>query len=130
MQQVVRMETTLYERLGGYNSISAVVDGLFEQLLNDQRFTKYFGSRGSEDSRKRLRQLQKLMICQATGVPCFYLGRDKKTVHTGMGIDEPDWQAMVTHLIGVLDSFKVPEADQKAVLEILNGKKNDIMEKT
>ena len=66
MQQVIRMEATLYERLGGYNGISAVVDSVFERLLNDQRFTKYFGSRLSEDSRNRLRQLQKLMVCQAT----------------------------------------------------------------
>ncbi len=130
MQQVVKMEATLYERLGGYNGISAVVDSVFERLLSDQRFTKYFGSRLSEDSGNRLRQLQKLMVCQATGGPCFYLGRDMKTVHKGMGIDEADWQAFVVHLKGVLTSFKVPDADQKAVLEILNGAKSDIVEKT
>ena len=130
MQQVVKMEVTLYERLGGYNGISAVVDSVFERLLSDQRFTKYFGSRGSEDSRNRLRQLQKLMVCQATGGPCYYLGRDMKSVHKGMGIDEADWQAFVVHLKEVLNSFKVPDADQKTVLEILNGVKNDIVEKT
>ena len=124
------MEATLYERLGGYNGISAVVDGLFDKLTSDPRFTKYFGSNGSEDSRKRLRQLQKLMVCQAAGGPCYYLGRDMKTVHTGMGIDESDWQAMVAHMKEVLNSFKVPDVDQKAVLEMLNGKKNDILEKT
>ena len=123
------MEATLYERLGGYNGISAVVDSLFERLINDPRFTKYFGSNSSEDSRKRLRQLQKLMVCQATGGPCFYLGRDMKTVHKGMGIDEADWQALVVHLKGVLTSFKVPDLDQKAVLEILNSSKKDIVEK-
>jgi hemoglobin len=123
------MEATLYERLGGYNGISAVVDSLFERLTSDPRFTKYFGSNGSEDSRKRLRQLQKLMVCQATGGPCFYLGRDMKTVHKGMGIDESDWQVLVVHLKGVLASFKVPDLDQKAVLEILDGSKKDIVEK-
>ena len=130
MHQVVKMEATLYERLGGYNGISAVVDSVFERLLSDKRFSKYFGSRLSEDSRNRLRQLQKLMVCQATGGPCFYLGRDMKTVHKGMGIDEGDWQAFVVHMKGVLNSFKVPDADQKAVLEILNGAKNGIVEKT
>jgi hypothetical protein len=30
----------------------------------------------------------------------------------------------------VLNSFKVPDADQKAVLEILNGAKSNIVEKT
>jgi hemoglobin len=128
IRQVIKMEATLYERLGGYNGISAVVDSLFERMTKDQRLTKYFRGHG-EDSSRRLRQLQKLMICQSTGGSCFYLGRDMKTVHKGMGIDEADWQAMVTHLIGVLNSFKVPDADQKAVLEMLNGKKKDIVEK-
>jgi hemoglobin len=66
MQQVIKMEATLYERLGGYNGISAVVDSLFKRMISDQRLTKYFGGHG-EDSRKRLIQLQKLMVCQATG---------------------------------------------------------------
>ena len=123
------MEATLYERLGGYNGISAVTDSLFERLTSDPQFTKYFGSRGSEDSRKRLGQLQKLMVCQATGGPCFYLGRDMKTVHKGMGIDETDWQAMVAHVKEVLNSFRVPDLDQKAVLEMLNGTKKDIVER-
>jgi hemoglobin len=69
------------------------------------------------------------MVCQATGGPCFYLGRDMKTVHKGMGIDESDWQVLVVHLKGVLASFKVPDLDQKAVLEILDGSKKDIVEK-
>jgi hypothetical protein len=77
-----------------------------------------------------LGELQKLLLCQATGGPCFYLGRDMKTVHTGMEIDKADWQAMVANTMGVLNSLKVPEADQNAVLEMLSGKKNDIVEGT
>lgn len=126
---VIEMEATLYDRLGCYNGISAVVDSLFKRLINDQQLAKYFAGHG-EDSKKRLGQLQKLMICQAAGGPCYYLGRDMKTVHKGMGIDESDWRAMVAHLVEVLDSFKVPDADQKAVFEMLNSKKNDIVEKT
>jgi hemoglobin len=123
------MEATLYEKLGGYDGISAVVNGLFERMIRDLRLAKYFGGHG-EDSRKRLGQLQKLLLCQATEGPCFYLGRDMKTVHTGMRIDEADWQAMVANMMGVLNSLKVPEADQKAVLEMLSGRKNDIVEGT
>jgi hemoglobin len=68
------------------------------------------------------------MICKATGGPCTYLGRDMKTVHKGMGINGVDWQAMITHLIGVLDSFKVQDSEQKEVLKLLNSVKKDIVE--
>lgn len=122
------MARTLYERLGGYDAIAFVVDSLMAKLRDDARLARYFAGHG-EDSAKRLRQLQVDMICQATGGPCFYLGREMRTVHKGLGIDGGDWQTMITHLVGVLDSFKVSDAEQKDVLKLLNSIKNDIVER-
>ncbi len=122
------MAKTLYERLGGYDAIASVVDSLMVRLRGDVRLAKYFAGHG-EDSMKRLRQLQANMVCQATGGPCFYPGRDMKTVHKGLGIDGGDWQTMVTHLVGVMDSASVPDAEQKEVLGLLNSIKGDIVEK-
>ncbi len=34
-------------------------------------------------------------ICDATGGPCSYLGRDMKTAHKGMNITEAEWNATV-----------------------------------
>ena len=48
-------------------------------------------------------------LCNLTGGPCLYLGRDMKTVHTGLGIDEDDWKEGVDALIAALDKFKVSE---------------------
>jgi len=126
---VIEMAKTLYERLGGYDAIAFVVDSLMAKLSGDARLARYFAGHG-EDSMKRLRQLQVNMICQATGGPCFYSGRDMKIVHKGLGIDGGDWQTMVSHLVGVMDSFRVPDIEQKDVLNLLNSIKNDIVEKT
>lgn len=122
------MAKTLYERLGGYDAIASVIDSLMVRLKSDARLAKYFAGHG-EDSMKRLCQLQVNMICQAAGGPCFYPGRDMKTVHKGLGIDGGDWQTAVTHLVGVMDSASVPDAEQKEVLMLLNGIKGDIVEK-
>ena len=119
---------TLYERLGTYNAISAVVDTIMMRLVDDGRLSKYFIGHG-ENSRRRLRQLQVDMICEATGGPCFYTGRDMKTTHKGLGITGEDWQAMITHIYGVFDLFKVPETEQKEVMAIVNNLKGDIVEK-
>lgn len=121
-------KASLYERLGGYNAIAAVIDSLMMRFGTDQQLAKYFAGH-SEDSMKRLRQLQVDMICQAAGGPCFYLGRDMKTVHKGIGINGTEWQAAITHIIDVLDNFKVPDAEQKEVLTLLNSIKGDIVEK-
>ncbi len=119
---------SLYERLGGYDAIAAVVDGLMIRIGRDPVLARYFAGHG-EDARKRLRQFQVNMICEATGGPCFYTGRDMKTVHTGLGISGAEWQMLITHLIGTLDNFKVPDAEQKEILGILNGIKGDIVER-
>ncbi len=122
------MAKTLYEKLGGYDAIAAVVDGLMVRLVEDPRLARYFAGHG-DDSKKRLRQLQKDLICQSMGGPCLYLGRDMSTVHKGLGIDGTDWQTAITHLIGVLDSFKVPDELQKEILTMMNDIKGDIVEK-
>ena len=46
---------SLYERVGGYNALAAVVDDFIGRLVADQRFTKFFSGH-STDSRKRIRQ--------------------------------------------------------------------------
>ncbi len=119
---------SLYERLGGYDAIAAVVDDLIVRIRSDPVLARYFAGHG-EDARKRLRQFQVNMICEATGGPCFYTGRDMKTVHTGLGINGVEWQTLITHLIGTLDNFKVPDAEQREILGILNGIKGEIVER-
>lgn len=121
-------KTSLYERLGGYNAIAAVVDDLTRRMGSDQRLARYFAGHG-EDSMRRLRQLQVNMICEAAGGPCYYTGRDMKTIHKGMGIDGVSWQTMISHLVGSLDSFKVEDSEQKEILNLLNGIKGDIVER-
>jgi hemoglobin len=65
-------------------------------------------------------------LCNATGGPCLYLGRDMKTAHTGLNITEDDWNASVKHLVATLDKFKVPEREKNEVLGAISGLKGDI----
>ncbi len=120
--------TTLYSRLGGYDTIAAVVDDLMMKMTTDQRLAKYFVGQ-CDDSKKRMRQLQMDMISQATGGPSLYMGRDMKTVHKGLKIDGTEWQLTISYLIGILDKFNVEDADQKEVFALLNGIKGDIVER-
>jgi hemoglobin len=118
----------LYERLGGYNAIAAVTDSLISKMGEDARLSRYFVGH-SDDSKKRLRQLQVDMICEATGGPCFYTGRNMKDVHKGLNISGTEWQTMITYLIGILDNFGVADAEQKEVLSMMSSLKGDIVEK-
>lgn len=122
-----RLAQSLYNRLGGYDSIYNVVDEMMKRIVDDGRLAKYFAGHG-DDSKQRLRQLMVEQICQITEGHCFYLGRDMKTVHKGMGISGSDWQVMKNSLLGAMDSFKVPDREQQDVLKLLNSIKEDIVE--
>jgi hemoglobin len=119
---------SLYERIGGYNALAAVVDDFIGRLVSDKRFEKFFAGH-SDDSKKRIRQHILDQFCAATGGPCIYLGRDMKTTHAGLGITEADWDAAAKHLAASLDKFKVPEKEKGEVLAFVTSLKKDIVEK-
>jgi hemoglobin len=121
-------EKTLYERIGGYNALAAVVDDFIVRLVSDKQFEKFFSGH-SIDSKKRIRQHILDQFCAATGGPCVYTGRDMKTSHAGLGITEADWVAAAKHLAASLDKFKVPEKEKGEVLAFVTTLKKDIVEK-
>ncbi len=117
---------SLYKRLGGYDALAAVTDDFIGRLTKDQRLSKFFAGH-STDSLKRIRQLVVDQLCEATGGPCVYIGRDMKASHAGLGITEDDWRASVDHLIATLDKFQVPAQEKSEVLNALSGLKKDIV---
>ena len=123
-----KTEKSLYQRLGGYDAIAAVSDDFIGRLAGDPRFGKFFAG-FSVDSKKRLRQHLVDQLCAAAGGPCVYTGRDMKTTHTGLGINEEDWNVASRHLVESLDKFKVPKKEKAEVLAFVTTLKKDIVEK-
>ena len=121
-------EKSLYERVGGYNALAAVVDDFIGRLVADKQFEKFFIGQ-STDSKKRIRQHVLDQFCAATGGPCIYTGRDMKTTHAGLGITNADWDVAAKHLTESLDKFKVPEKEKGEILAFVTSLKKDIVEK-
>jgi hemoglobin len=121
-----KSEKSLYERLGGYNPIAAVVDDFMGRMVADKQLGRFFIG-ASTNSKKKQRQLIVDMICEATGGPCIYTGRDMKTTHTGLNITESDWQVGVKLLTATLDKFKVPQKEKDDVFAAVSGLKLDIV---
>jgi hemoglobin len=121
-------EKSLYQRIGGYDALAAVVDDFITRLVTDKQFERFFVGH-SDDSKKRIRQHILDQFCAATGGPCVYTGRDMKMSHAGLGITEADWNAAAKHLVASLDKFKVPEKEKGEVLAFVTTLKKDIVEK-
>lgn len=124
----MQMQKSLYERLGGYNAIAAVVDDFVGRLVADKQLERFFVGH-STDSKKRIRQHVLDQLCAATGGPCIYTGRTMKDSHAGLGITEEEWNIAGKHLVETLDKFKVPQPEQKELLDIVATLKADIVEK-
>jgi hemoglobin len=120
-------EKSLYERLGGYDAISAVASDLLPRLMGDPLLGRFWAHRG-EDGLRREKQLLVDFLCHAAGGPLYYTGRDMKLSHVGMRISGADWQAFMGHVRATLEQFKVPTRERGEVLAFVESTRGDIVE--
>jgi hemoglobin len=119
-------EKTLYERLGGYEAISAVANDLLPRLQADSRLGRFWEHRG-DDGIAREKQLLIDFLCSNAGGTLYYTGRDMKISHQGMRIDEGDWSAFMGHLEATLDAFAVPQPERDQVVAFIKTTEPDIV---
>ncbi len=115
---------SLYERLGGKSAITAVVDQFVSNVAADGRINSRFACTDIPKLKGHLVD----QVCQATGGPCTYQGRDMKRTHLGMQISSADFGALVQDLVAALDKFNVPAGEKSELLGKLGSMKNDIVE--
>ncbi|MCA1978417.1 MAG: group 1 truncated hemoglobin [Thiobacillus sp.] len=118
-------QKSLYERLGGKPAIQAVVDDFIGNVAADPRINGFFANTNIP----RLNSMLVNQICEATGGPCKYTGRDMKSAHAGMGVTEAHFNALVEDLVKSLDKFNVPAREKNELLTALAAMKGDIVAK-
>jgi hemoglobin len=116
-------DATLYSRLGGKDAITAVVDDFVGRVAADNRINGKFASADIP----RLKRLLVEQICQASGGPCTYTGRDMRTSHAGMAITNDQFDALVGDLVASLNKFKVGEREKKELLGALGPMRKDVV---
>jgi hemoglobin len=118
---------SLYKRLGGYDAIAAFSDDFIGRLLKDPTFERFFVG-FSDDSKKRIRQHLVDFLCQNTGGPCYYTGRDMKTAHAGMHVTKEEWDKAVALIGETLTALKVPAGESQELASMLVPLEKDIVE--
>ena len=121
---------SLYDRLGGKAAIVAVVDEFVANCAADTRINKFFAATAADKNRLATFKNHLVdQVCEASGGPCKYKGKDMKSAHAGMGISNADFNALVEDLTKALDKFKVAKADQDQLLGVLGPMRPQIVEK-
>lgn len=114
---------TLFERLGGKDALTAVVNELWSVVSTDTRINARFAHTKPEAFGGQL----VAFLCEASGGPCKYQGKDMKSAHVGMQLTESDFTALAQDTAKVLDKFKVPATEKNEVLALLGSLKGDVI---
>lgn len=118
-------EKSLYERLGGKPTITAVVDDFTARVAYDRRLHRFFANLDVVPFKAKLVD----QLCEASGGPCKYTGRDMLTVHQGMGMANADFDVMVEDFVTTLDKFKVPDREKDELLSAFEPMRKAIVTK-
>ncbi|MDP0491364.1 MAG: group 1 truncated hemoglobin [Verrucomicrobiota bacterium JB023] len=91
---------SLYERIGGEEGISKLIDQFYERVLADEELAPFFQHTPIE----KLQRMQKEFFSEALGGPLFYSGKPLRQVHAGKGIRKEHLRRFTDHLKGTLES--------------------------
>ncbi len=114
---------SLFDRLGGLPAITAVVGEFVGRTTTDPRIKERFFNTDADNLKRLLTEF----VCQATGGPCKYSGRDMPTSHAGMDLVDDEFTALVEDLAGALDKFNVPDKEKGELLGALGPLKPQIV---
>lgn len=119
-------EKSLFDRLGGYDAIVSLVDLLLPRLQMDPQLGRFWAHRGA-DGVRREKQLLIDFLCQQSGGPMYYRGRDMLTTHRGMNISQEDWQIFLQHAAEALHQASVTEPECSEVVAFVTSLAGEII---
>ena len=126
----VPTKPSLYDRLGGLYPISAVVDDFIDRVYANATLNANPNiAKARSDVRKAGLKVHVVnLVCMVTAGPCKYTGKGMKEAHANFHITPNEWQALLVDFRASLDKFKVPVAEQKELVDIVETTRPDIVE--
>ena len=113
----------LYERIGAQDGIATVVDGFLGKVGADDRVNGRF----ADTDMPKLRGLLIEQVCEATGGPCKYSGKNMLDAHKGMNITEAEFGIIAAHFAAAMSDAGVSVEDNGTIMGVLAGMYDDIV---
>ena len=134
---------SLFDRLGGEHGLVAIIDDFTPRVLQDPRvnWERKGITRGGlsihrghsvawNPTPQNVAQLKKHLVqflALASGGPPQYDGKEMKSVHAGMHIANPEFEAALGDLKASLDKLRIPNKEQKELLSIVESTRPEIV---
>ena len=116
-------EQTLYDRIGGEETVTGLIDKFYETVMEDEELAPFF----KDTSVDKLRRMQKEFFVVALDGESTYSGRPLSYVHHGLGIKPRHFQRYVEVLDTTLSGFELSESDHRDIISRINTYVDEIV---
>ena len=114
---------SIYARLGGQAAIDAAVDLFYEKMLADDRVSFFF-----EDVNMKVQiRKQKEFLGAVFGGPNPWEGKDLRSAHQHLDLEEKDFAAVAENLHATLVELKVDEALTGEIMTLVASTKDEVL---
>lgn len=115
--------THLYQEIGGQEGIDNLVNIFVRKISQDESILPYF----AKSSVAHFKAGFSTHLCDAVGGPCAYEGDTMVDIHTGMNINEKDFNRVVELLISAMEDADIGYPAQNRILKKLAPSRSEII---
>ncbi len=121
---------SLFDRLGGTDGISSLVDNIVDNHLKNPIVNDKFSHlKPGTESYEVFKVHVKEFLAAGTGGSAQYTGKDMVSAHTGFKITGKEFLSAIDDIFLALDNHNIDEESKKDVLYILFSMKDAVMYK-
>jgi hemoglobin len=125
LMQSAFAEERLYDELGGAAKLNATVEEFVDIILEDKRINFAFAQADLRIFKERLYT----QLCALAGGPCDYEGRDMKTAHEKLAVNNAQFNALAEDLYKAMERAGVNYRAQNKLMALLAPMQKDIVQK-
>lgn len=119
----VQQSEQLYDKIGGQEGIEKLVDAFIKRIAQDKAILPYF----AKSSVKHFKQGFINHLCVIASGPCQYTGDTMVDIHTGMNINEGDFNRVVELLVQAMEDVDISYPLQNKVLAQLATLRGEVI---
>src|SRR5215204_4551742 len=125
-------EASLYERLGGYFAVAAVVDRFSDEIitnpkLNENPALKAWNETEAEFRLPGLKFGRTQWVAALAGGPYEYTGLPLSEAHTRFHLTADEFAEVGAEIVRALDYYKVPEREKQELVDAYMTAMDDVV---
>jgi len=115
---------SLYDKYGGFETVSKVVHGFYDKISTSDSLKPYFEGMNTQ----LLIDHQTKFFCDIMGGPVAFEGRTLAQIHANMNVTEEAFAEVAELLEETFEDFGVEESDIETLMSIVSDVKDQIVQ--